>query len=67
MPAPLGAPRSPLACLLATGLLLAWADSGLAATDSVEIQPDPGGGLHATAVLQLSAPPEVVQQFLTDY
>jgi hypothetical protein len=35
--------------------------------ETLEVQPDPNGGLHATATLHLPVPPAVVQQVLTDY
>lgn len=35
--------------------------------ETLKVQPDPNGGLHATATLHLPVPPAVVQQVLTDY
>lgn len=48
----------------------AFGAAAWAVTDSssgLEVQPEPSGGVRATATLHLPAPPSVVHQVLTDY
>jgi hypothetical protein len=69
MMAPSGARLCLVALSLVTGLcpLPILAGQPSSGAETLDIQPDPGGGLHATATLHLPAPPSVVQQVLTDY
>ncbi len=60
--------RNGLFLLLAALVIgLAAPDKASSGSDELRVEDDPGGGLHAAAVLTLPVPPAVVQAVLTDY
>ena len=56
-----------LILLLIPGLSTVPSLANAGEAETLDVQPDPNGGLHATATLHLPVPPAVVQQVLTDY
>jgi hypothetical protein len=62
-------PSSRLTLLSAVSLLLVLGSTVSAAGPPVtlEVRPEPSGGVRATATLLIPAPPQIMQEVLTDY
>ncbi len=58
-----GALPSAVSLVLAVGSVAAAAEPPV----TLQVRPDPSGGVRATATLLIPAPPQVMQQVLTDY